>query len=212
MRVLASFAGAFAAGIFAAQYWLPYDWLLPCAAAAFALACGRVFVKGLPGRRLLLVGLGLCLAFGYDWLYVRQVQRPMEALAGTRTELTMTLCGCAAATDYGAKATVRTDRLPGKLVYYGDEGLLELRPGQTVTDTVYFQSASRVRDDDVTAFTSKGVFLLAYQRGEAVYGGGDARGTGHEGADRPHCAGGYRRIPDGHPDRRQVRPICAGDQ
>lgn len=174
MRVLASFAGAFAAGIFAAQYWLPYDWLLPCAAAAFALACGRVFVKGLPGRRLLLVGLGLCLAFGYDWLYVRQVQRPMEALAGTRMELTMTLCNYAVATNYGAKVTVETDAFPGKLVYYGDEGLLELRPGQTVTDTVYFQSASRVRDDDVTAFTSKGVFLLAYQRGEAVYGGGDA--------------------------------------
>ena len=33
MRILATFAGAFAVGIFMAQYILPYDWLLFCAAA-----------------------------------------------------------------------------------------------------------------------------------------------------------------------------------
>ena len=174
MRILASFATAFAAGIFLAQYVLSCDWLLPCAGAAFVLACGRLFLEGQRGRRIFLIGLGLCLAFGYDWLYVRQVQRPAEALAGTRAELTMTLCGHPAATGYGAKATVRAEGIPGRLVYYGGEALLELRPGQTVTDTVYLQSASRIRDDDVTTFTSKGVFLLAYQRGEAVYGEGNA--------------------------------------
>lgn len=174
MRVLAIFAGAFAAGIFLAQYWLPCDWLLPLAVAAFVLACGRLVLRNQAGRRVFLIGLGLCLAFGYNWLYVRQVQRPMEALAGTNAEITMTLCDYAIATNYGAKATVRTEGLPGKLVYYGEESLLELSPGQTVTDTVYVQSASRIRDDDITTFTSKGVFLLAYQRGEAVYGEGTA--------------------------------------
>lgn len=173
MRVLATFAGAFAAGIFLAQGVLPYDWLLFCALAAFLVACGRLAVRGPKGRRLLLIGLGLCLAFEYNWLYVRQVQRPMEALVGTDGERTMTLCDYASATAYGAKATVRIDGLPGKLVYYGDETLLDLRPGQTVTDTVHVQSAARIRDDGVTVFTSKGIFLLAYQRGEAVYGPGD---------------------------------------
>jgi competence protein ComEC len=172
MRVLATFAAAFSAGIFAAQYGLPYDWLPLCAAAAFALSCGRIVLRGNTGRRVFLIGLGLCLAFGYDWLYVRQVQRPMEFAAGTTAELTMTVCGDAVATNYGAKVTVETEAFPGKLVYYGDQALLELQPGQTVTDTVYLQSASRIRDDDVTTFTSKGVFLLAYQRGEAVCGVG----------------------------------------
>lgn len=172
MRILAAFAGTFSVGVFLAQYLLPYDWLPWFAAAAFVLACGRVALRGKAGRRVLLIGLGLCLAFGYDWLYVRQVQRPMDALVDTGAHVTMTVCDYAVATNYGAKVTVRTEGLPGKIVYYGEESLLDLRPGQTVTDTVYFRSAARIRDDDVTTFTSKGVFLLAYQRGEAVCGTG----------------------------------------
>ena len=174
MRVLATFAGSFALGIFLAQYLIPAEWLLPCGAAAFVLAFGRLFLRNDWGRRVLLVGVGLTLAFGYDWLYIRQVQQPMEALAGTDREVVMTLCDYAVPTDYGAKATVRLEGLPGKAVYYGTAGLLELEPGQTVTDLVHLESASRIRDDDVTSFTSKGVFLLAYRRGEATYGAGSS--------------------------------------
>ena len=174
MRVLATFTGSFALGIFLAQYLVPAKWLLPCGAAAFVLAFGRLFLRNDWGRRVLLVGVGLTLAFGYDWLYIRQVQQPMEALAGTDREVVMTLCDYAVPTDYGAKATVRLEGLPGKAVYYGTAGLLELEPGQTVTDMVHLESASRIRDDDVTSFTSKGVFLLAYRRGEATYGEGSA--------------------------------------
>ena len=174
MRVLAAFAGSFALGIFLAQYLVPAEWLLPCGAAAFVLAFGRLFLRNDWGRRILLVGVGLALAFGYDWLYLRQVQRPMEALAGTDREAVMTLCDYAVPTNYGTKSTVRLEGLPGKAVYYGTADLLELEPGQTVTDLVHPQSASRIRDDDVTSFTSKGVFLLAYRRGEASYGAGSS--------------------------------------
>ena len=37
-----------------------------------------------------------------------------------------------------------------------------------------FESASRIRDDDVTTFVSKGVFLLAYDRGDEEIGQGNA--------------------------------------
>lgn len=174
MRKLAIFAGSFSLGIFLAQYLLPYDWLPPCAGAAFLLAWGRLFLNREWGRRALLVGVGLSLALGYSWLYVRQVQAPMEALADSETEAVMTLCGYAVPTDYGAKVTVTVEGLPGKVAYYGEAPLLNLRPGQTVTGRVRLQSASRIRDDDVTSFTSKGVFLLAYDRGGAVIGEGSA--------------------------------------
>lgn len=172
MRVLATFTGAFVLGIFLAQYLLPVSWLLPCGAAVFVLAFGRLLLRNDWGRRLLLVSVGLSFALGYDWLYIRQVQQPMEALTGTEAETVMTLCDYAIPTNYGAKATVRLEGLPGKAVYYGSSALLELEPGQTVTNLVQFQSAARIRDDDVTSFTSKGVFLLAYRRGEASYGAG----------------------------------------
>jgi competence protein ComEC len=127
-----------------------------------------------PWRRRGLTGLcALSLAFGWNWLYARQVQAPLEALAGTEQTVTMTLCDYAAPTDYGAKVTVRLAGYPlGRAVYYGDETLLDLRPGQTVTDLAALSSAARIRDDDITTFTSKGVFLLAYNRGEPEVGEG----------------------------------------
>ena len=172
MRKLALFTGAFSLGIFLAQYLLPVDWLLPMGAAAFVLACGRLVLRNHWGRRALLVGVGLALAFGWNWLYIRQVQAPLEALADTDQPVTMTLCDYAVKTDYGAKVTVKLAGLPGKVVYYGGEDLLSASPGQRVTDTVHLKNAAHIRDEDVTAFTSKGVFLLAYQRGEVTLDAG----------------------------------------
>lgn len=173
MRRLSIFAGAFSAGIFLAQYLLPSGWLLPGAFVCLSLGFGALLLPWEQRRRGVVIGAALALALGYDWLYVRQVQGPMEALAGTDREVTMTLCGYAIPTSYGAKATVKLDCLPnGRAVYYGGEELLDLRPGQTVADLVSFQSAARIQDDDVTSFTSKGVFLLAYNRGRPVYGEG----------------------------------------
>ena len=175
MRRLAWFAGAFSLGIFLAQYLLAAAWLLPGAWAFLALAVVlRLTVAGNGGRRLLLGGVGIALALGWNWLWLRQVQAPMALLADREAQLTMTLQDYAVPTAYGAKVTVRAEGLPGKLVYYGGEDLLEHRPGETVTDIVALRSAQRIRDDDVTVFTSKGVFLLAYQRGAPSYGPGSS--------------------------------------
>ena len=175
MRRLAWFAGGFSLGIFLAQYLLADAWLLPGAWAFLALAVVlRLTVAGRGGRRLLLGGVGIALALGWNWLWLRQVQAPMALLADREAQLTMTLQDYAVPTAYGAKVTVRAEGLPGKLVYYGGEDLLEHGPGETVTDIVALRSAQRIRDDDVTVFTSKGVFLLAYQRGAPSYGPGSS--------------------------------------
>ena len=172
MRKLAYFSTAFAGGIFLAQYLLPTDWLLPVALLCFFLGCAALFLPNAVRRRGLLICLGISLALGYDWLYVRQVQQPMLALADTTTELTMTLQDFPMETDYGAKVLVKVNGLPGGVIYYGSEALRDLRPGQRVTATVYLQNAAKMRDEDVTSFTSKGVFLLAYQRAEEAISAG----------------------------------------
>lgn len=99
MRKLACFAGSFSLGIFLTQYLLPSSWLLPGAAVCFAVACGALLLPERWRRRMLLAGVGLALALGWNWLYVREVQSPMEALAGQERQVTMTLCAYPSATD-----------------------------------------------------------------------------------------------------------------
>ena len=176
MRRLAAFTASFALGIYLAQYLLPAEHLLPLAAGCFAAACLALLLPGLWRKRALLIGTGLALALGWDWLYGFAVRDPLVGLSGTEGAASMTLLEYAVPTDYGAKVTVKLEGYPlGKVVYYGGEDLLDLRPGQTVTAQVKFQDAARLREDTITNFTSQGVFLLAYQRGEdAVYGEGSA--------------------------------------
>ncbi len=176
MRRLAAFTASFALGIYLAQYLLPAEHLLPLAAGCFAAACLALLLPGLWRKRALLIGTGLALALGWDWLYGFAVRDPLVGLSGTEGAASMTLLEYAVPTDYGAKVTVKLNGYPlGKVVYYGGEDLLDLRPGQTVTAQVKFQDAARLREDTITNFTSQGVFLLAYQRGEdAVYGEGSA--------------------------------------
>ena len=199
MRKLAIFTGAFSLGIFLAQYLLPGPWLLPCAGAAFLLAWGRLFLPPVWGRRVLLAGTGLALALGWNWLYVRHIQGPVEALSGQECALTLTLCDYPEATDYGARVTAEAEGLPGKIMYYGGAELLALRPGQTVETVAEVRDASRIRDDDITTFTSKGVYLLAYQRGEAVVTGGSP--------DVPR----WWPIRLGHAMKQQVNTLYSGD-
>ena len=178
MRVLATAAFSFSAGIFLAQYLLPHAWQLPLCLCCILLGAAAFLIKGNVRHRILLITGGTALAMLYNWGYVLTVQMPAEKLAGAEyPHLTMTLTDYAVPTDYGAKVTVRPEieGLRGvKAVYYGDTALLDMSPGSVVTDDVQLNSAARIRDDDITTFTSKGVFLLAYGRGEPVY---DSVGT-----------------------------------
>ena len=172
MRRLAVFAGSFSLGVFLAQYVLRGGWIL--AGAGLALALGFLS-KLLPWewrRRGVILCAALALGLGWSWLYARQIQRPAQEMAGRRSDFTATLCGYAEETDFGARAEVRVEGVPGKVVLYAGEELLDLAPGQTVAGQARFNDAARVRDEDITAFTSKGVFLLAYAQGNLKAGEG----------------------------------------
>ena len=176
MRRLAVFAGGFSLGVLLYMYplrFLPWEGV-PLAGAGIALALGFLALA-LPWkwrRRGVVLCSALALGLGWSWLYARQVQRPAEALAGETETATATLCGYAAESGFGARVTVRLEGVSGKAVLYGGEELLELEPGQTVAGEMRFGNAARIRDEDISTFTSKGVFLLAYSRGELAAGEG----------------------------------------
>ena len=173
MRRLAVFSSAFSAGIFLAQFLLPADWQLPAALLCLALGWAGMALPWEIRRRVVAAGAALALGLGYNWLYARQVREPMLRLAGTERRTVMTLCDYAQSTDYGAKVQVKLEGFSlGRAVFYGDESLLDLRPGQTAAAEVELRDSGRMLDTTVTTFTAKGVFLIAYGRGEAVYGPG----------------------------------------
>ena len=107
------FCGGFAAGIFLAQYLLPGGWLLSGGLVCLALGFGALLLPECWRKRAILCLVGAALALGWNWLYVRQVSEPMEALADTQQALTMTLTEYPTETRFGAKVTVRAEGLPG---------------------------------------------------------------------------------------------------
>lgn len=169
MRKLATWAGSFAVGTFVAQYFLPFHWLLAAGFAVLVAGELTLFLREPFRFRAVLICTAVSTALGYNWLYAFVVQLPAETLADSgQSQVTMTLCEYPTATAYGAKVTVlpNINGLHGvRAAYYGDAELLKLTPGCTVTDDIYLKSAARIQEDEVTSFTSKGVFLLAYSRG-----------------------------------------------
>ena len=178
MRRLALLGGGFSLGIFLGQYLLPLSCLLPGAGIALALtALLSALLHGQPLHRgrLLLLGCALAAGLAYGDLYTTLVVSPAEALADTSAEaVSMTLMDYPEPTDYGAKATVRLEGLRGKAVYYGSETILGLEPGNTVTCNLRLARASEIRGEPIRSFTSQGIFLLCYRRGEETVSPGSA--------------------------------------
>lgn len=177
-RPLFCFCAAFALGCIASQYFLAPALWLPAAGIVLVLGALGLLLRGPMRRRVLLCALGMAFAFGWNAAYARFIAAPNEALIGAAEDVELELCSYAVETNYGAKATVRIlgRGLRGRAVYYGGRGLLGLEPGERVRDTVFFNSATDPSGDGshIRNFTSKGVYLLLYSRGEPSYETGDA--------------------------------------
>lgn len=170
MRVLAILCGGFALGTFLAQYLLDASLWLTVAWGCLLLGVLALFLPTKWRKRMVLCSTGLALALGWNWLYFQQVFQPMNNWVGREdSRVELELCGNPTPTNFGAKVPVKVKGLPcGKAIYYGDHSLLDLVPGQILHDQVKIQSAERIRDDDVTIFTSKGIFLRLTSQGEPV--------------------------------------------
>lgn len=172
MRKLATVCFAFSTGIFLAQYFLPKQCLFSLAAVFGLLSVAAWFVlRGKRRLRAVLILSSLAIALAYNAAYTELVQSPNEALCGTVETMTLELCDYAQETEHGAKAEVRIlERgLHGKAVYYSTKELLTHEPGTKLKVPVFVNSSAKVYDNEITTFTSRGVYLLLYNRGAEEY-------------------------------------------
>lgn len=171
MRKLALFSGGFAL----ASALLCYGtvmWLYGSVALGVLALFSCFFLRGKRRVGVFCTALGLCAGLLYCQAYHAFVSGPMTVLAETQQPLILELCEYAAPTSTGgAKATVRViePQLRGKAVYYGDERLFSLAPGDRIRDTVKCKDAGFVRDEAVDTFTSHGVFLFLYSGEEPSF-------------------------------------------
>lgn len=166
MRVLATVGFSFAAGLFLTL--LPWDGWQLYAAGALALASllWALLGRGTPHlRRVLLVLLPLMVSLLYFSAYRALVRQPVQALCGGEHDFSAAVCDWPEATERGAKVTIRLHGLLGaKAVYYGDDDLLSLRPGDALSGTAWWNDVAAIGDGDLRQFSSRGVYALLYNR------------------------------------------------
>ena len=168
MRVLATIAFSFAAGIFVAVL-LPWTGWYVWAAGALLMGALAVALlrKKLPQTRYALVILvSMAVSLIYFSAYQTLITAPVKELCGEEPRpFTATVADYPTTTNYGAKVTVWLNPFV-KAVYYGDETVLDLVPGQQISGTARWQDAARIRETSITTFTARGVHVLLYGKGE----------------------------------------------
>ncbi|MBE6989487.1 MAG: DNA internalization-related competence protein ComEC/Rec2 [Ruminococcaceae bacterium] len=168
MRTLATLALSFAATVFVSVL-LPWDgWQFWTALVLVVLAVAALLLrKKLPyGKRVLLILCAAAAGLLYFRVYDTLVCRPFVNRCGEEAQaFSGVVADDPIATDYGGKVTVWL-RTGVKAVYYGEEEVMDLRPGQRISGTARWQDAARIRETSITTFTARGVFVLLYGRGE----------------------------------------------
>ena len=166
MRILTTVGFSFAAGLFLTL--LPWDGWQLYAAGALALASllWALLGRGTPHfRRVLLLLLPLTFSLLYFTAYRALVRQPVQALCGGEHDFSAAVCDWPEATEHGAKVTIRLHGLLGaKAVYYGDDDLLSLRPGDALSGTAWWNDVAAIGDGDLRQFSSRGVYALLYDR------------------------------------------------
>lgn len=116
-------------------------------------------------RRGVALCLGGLLAFGWCAAYTAVFYTPSQAYVGEETVLSGTVASYPKETSIGGwSVTVSLDgglAAPDALLY-GSEDWGGLTPGDRVSCTARVTPATRLRGDDTTYYTAKGVYLLAY--------------------------------------------------
>lgn len=120
--------------------------------------------KGRVSALVMLSGLilGILWVLGYSQLWLA----PAEAMVGTEQIASLELLEYPEEQSYNVRVTARMDGVSGKVMFYGDEELLSLSPGDRVAVPVKCYSAVHVGGKDIATYTAKGIVLRLYGQGE----------------------------------------------
>lgn len=166
VRKLACAALGFSIAIFAAQYFVPAQWLVPGAIGCFVcllpilLLRGNVRVRA--GIACFFAGLGFLRYAGYE-TWTRQ---PPEQYVGQTMEVTARVVDFPSENGEYGSVEVWLETLETHGILYDYEGALSnLHPGDRFTGEVTFASAAQRRGEPTDVYTSRGIFLRGYLQG-----------------------------------------------
>ena len=169
MRKLANAAFAFSAAIFAANYILPFDWLLIPAVAAGVLGAALALLQRKWLRPLVMALIFVSLGLLYFYLYAQSTTIKAKEVSGKTETITARLLSYPDVYDDYCRAEVRitSENLPHfkALLYDNDKQLTEAVPGQTVKLDAKLSTADTLYGESYDAYNSKGLFLKASSKG-----------------------------------------------
>lgn len=168
VRRLAWWAIPFGAGVALAQLVLPEELWLPAGLLCALCALSAAFVRGGKRLRLLLLTLGAAAGLIWSHSYRLLVYAPAEAMVGREVAFTAQVADYPVEAAYGVRVAVRLEEGGVLALYYGGEECGSLRPGDVISGTARVRSARQSHGQEVTWYTAKGIFLLAYGEGEAA--------------------------------------------
>lgn len=116
-------------------------------------------------RRGLALCLGAALALAWSWAYFMLFRAPAQQWIGDEVELSGEISSYPSSTSIGGySVTVRLDGgfFAPDVLAYGTQDWAGAAPGDRVVCTARVVPSARVRGDETTYYTARGVYLLAY--------------------------------------------------
>ena len=171
MRKLMWFVIGFAAGCGICGYALEPAWILPAVLASAGVFALSLFLirKGNLAKALSLICLGLVVSLGWFALFQEHYLKNAVSLDGREVAADITAVDYTYETEYGigfdGKMTVNGKNY--KVRTYLEEGG-SVAPGDTVRGIFRFRVTTGDGEKAATNHPGKGIFLLAYQRGDVT--------------------------------------------
>lgn len=175
VRKLAALSAGFAAAVFAAHYIIPGQYLLTAAGFCALLAAAGVALGKNNGKRIFLVFLAAMLGFaGYKYHYDTKLSS-WEQYYGEDVAVTARISSYPEKYDYYSVVNVKLtdERFNGisARVYDYDGNFSELRPGNEISCKLHFRAADIQYGKHTDLNISKGLFLVAYTKGDCAVTG-----------------------------------------